>query len=341
MKKKSKSDFLINKNKIIFIDGLIGGGKSLIANITGSIQGVDWWRYESKFEQLCSLNYFKKIDLEDASSLIVKFYNEIYYANFILRHVNFRNKDISSVYKHPRSEKILKRLNLTDNSSKTKYKKSKIIIPFMTHFNSMSSEPLFKSFGEKLVYLYLTKSPYDYQIINHLAKWTKEWEKKKNRFAIFTSFDKKSKKFYPKFVEGYKNEYLKINRFEKAILILKIFSDYKKNIKKINFYKNKYNSKIIIIPFEGFIINPDKYVNSLLKLLGKTTDKILKLSLKKNDVPRKSNFLKRQRIKYHDKKFNDDKVSEYLKNKVSKKYLFELYRQKKNYDNFVKKFNDF
>ena len=55
----------------------------------------------------------------------------------------------------------------------------------------------------------------------------------------------------------------------------------------------------------------------------------------------KSNFLKSQHIKFHDKKFNDDKISEYLKNKVSKKYLFELYRQKKNYENFVKKFDDF
>ena len=90
--KKSKSDFLINVNKIIFIDGLIGGGKSLIANITGSIQDVDWWRYDSKFEQICSLNYLKKIDIEDASNLIVKFYNEIYYDNFILRHVNLLKK---------------------------------------------------------------------------------------------------------------------------------------------------------------------------------------------------------------------------------------------------------
>ena len=56
---KIKIRFLINNNKIIFIDGLIGGGKSLIANITGSIKDVDWWRYESKFEQICSLNYSK------------------------------------------------------------------------------------------------------------------------------------------------------------------------------------------------------------------------------------------------------------------------------------------
>ena len=54
-----------------------------------------------------------------------------------------------------------------------------------------------------------------------------------------------------------------------------------------------------------------------------------------------SNFLENQHIENHDKKFKDDKVSEYLKNKVSKKYLSELYRQKKNYENFVKKFNDF
>ena len=65
----------------------------------------------------------------------------------------------------------------------------------MTHFNSMSSEPLFKSFGKKLVYIYLTKSPYDYQIINHLVKWTKEWEKKKIGFPLLHPLIEKIKNF--------------------------------------------------------------------------------------------------------------------------------------------------
>ena len=106
MKNNSKSDFLINQSKVIFIDGLIGGGKSLIANIIGSIEGVDWWRYESKFEHICTLNYLQKIKSEDATNLLIKFYNEIYYDNFILRSNNFRKKDLTSVYRHPRSKKF-------------------------------------------------------------------------------------------------------------------------------------------------------------------------------------------------------------------------------------------
>ena len=59
MKNLSKSDLMMNQSPVIFIDGLIGGGKTLIANLVGSIKDVDWWKYDSKFEQLCSLNYLK------------------------------------------------------------------------------------------------------------------------------------------------------------------------------------------------------------------------------------------------------------------------------------------
>ena len=53
----------------------------------------------------------------------------------------------------------------------------------------MSSEPLFKSFGKKLVYIYLTKS---LRLSNYksFSKMDKEW-KRKNRFSIITSFNRK------------------------------------------------------------------------------------------------------------------------------------------------------
>ena len=335
MKNNSKSDFLINQSKVIFIDGLIGGGKSLIANIIGSIEGVDWWRYESKFEHICTLNYLQKIKSEDATNLLIKFYNEIYYDNFILRSNNFRKKDLTSVYRHPRSKKILNRLKFDDHLAKKKFKKSKIIIPFMTHFNSLSSEPLFKTFGGRLIYVYLAKSPYDIRIINLIANWTSEWEKKKHRFTILTSFDKQSKKFYPNFIKRYKDEYIKINKFEKAILILKIFSDNSKNLKRINYFKKKYKSKVVVIPFESLIVNPKKYIKILLKNLNKKSDNVLLRSLKKNNVPRNSNFLDNLSKKIMKKKFKEDSILKYFKKKISKKYLFELIKTKKNYETFI------
>ena len=41
--------------------------------------------------------------------------------------------------------------------------------------------------------------------------------KKETWVTILTSFDKQSKKFYPNLPKRYKDEYIKINKFEKAI----------------------------------------------------------------------------------------------------------------------------
>ena len=130
MKNYSKSDLMINQSPVVFIDGLIGGGKTLISNLIGSIKDVDWWRYESKFEQLCSLNYLKKLNNEETSELIIKYYNEIYYDNYILRNSNFRKQDSSSIYNHPRAKKILRRLNYSDQQAKANFKKAKIVFNF-------------------------------------------------------------------------------------------------------------------------------------------------------------------------------------------------------------------
>ena len=39
-------------------------------------------------------------------NLLIKFYNEIYYDNFILRSNNFRKKDLTSVYRHQDQKKF-------------------------------------------------------------------------------------------------------------------------------------------------------------------------------------------------------------------------------------------
>ena len=163
---------------------------------------------------------------------------------------------------------------------------------------------------------------------------TSEWEKKKHRFTILTSFDKQSKKFYPNFIKRYKDEYIKINKFEKEILILKIFSDNSKNLKRINYFKKKYKSKVVVIPFESLIVNPKKYIKILLKNLNKKSDNVLLRSLKKNNVQRKYNFLYNL-IKNYEKKFKEDSILKYFKKKISKKYLFELIKTK-NYETFIK-----
>ena len=41
----------INNNKVIFTDGLIGGGKTLIAGLVSSFKNIDPWIYNSNYEK--------------------------------------------------------------------------------------------------------------------------------------------------------------------------------------------------------------------------------------------------------------------------------------------------
>ena len=52
---------LINNQKVIIVDGLIGGGKSLISPIISSLPNVDQWMMNYWFDQIVALNHLKKI----------------------------------------------------------------------------------------------------------------------------------------------------------------------------------------------------------------------------------------------------------------------------------------
>ena len=349
MKNLSKSDFMINGNPVIFIDGLVGGGKTLVSNLIGSIKDVEWWSCHSKFEQICNLDCNKKIEKDVASSLLVKFYNELYYDNLILRHSNFRKQDVSSIYNHPRQKEILNRIKYSDSFASKKVKKAKLILPFMTHFNTISSATLFRSFGNKLVYVYLTRNPYNIYTLNHLANWTDTWKKKKNRYGAITYYDKLNGQNIPAFIYNHKKEYLKINKYEKAILILKYFCDYNLNLRKMIKLKKKYKSKLIIIPYEKLTIDPVKYVKKLTKSLNKKIDDVLLKSLKENKLPRKSNFVPKginPTFEYNWKKNNNqknlkfDQVDKFIKKKVSKKYFLEICNLNIKYNKFIKNLNE-
>ena len=60
------------KNKVIVTDGMIGGGKTLIANLISSLKNVDPWIYDSNVERFCALNKLKKITKSTSSELIRK-----------------------------------------------------------------------------------------------------------------------------------------------------------------------------------------------------------------------------------------------------------------------------
>ena len=95
--------------KIIFIDGLPGSGKSLVAPIISSLNKNDLWTMNHIYEYIIFLFFKKKISLDAAKSLL-KLYADLDIYNLSLgRNVNFRAFDDSSVQKNLFLRQIKKR----------------------------------------------------------------------------------------------------------------------------------------------------------------------------------------------------------------------------------------
>lgn len=300
---------LFSKQKLIVADGIAGGGKILISNLLTGLPRVDPWIADPINEQMCALLKLKKIKADTATYILKNNYNKIFYDTLLFRDSNFRKSDKSSIINHPRYKDLKGRMHSDDNKVFKKYK-DKLIVHFLTHFISNYSEPIFKAFQKKLVFIRLFRSPLNISMIKHLTKWSIKWEKIKTRDGYIKIYNKKFKQNYPFFMRESAAEYMRANSYEKSIIILE--SVYKKKSNILNFEK-KYGSKIITIPFENLILKPKFYLKKISKSLLVKMDKITSKVMKQNNVPR-----------LFDHQLHDTAGIKFIKNKVNKKYFNKL-----------------
>ena len=335
------------KNKIIVTDGMIGGGKTLIVNLISGLKDIDPWIYDSNIERVCSLNAIKKIDLETSADFLKKNLNEKYFDNFILRHVNFRKQDLSSVVNNIRFKNIKKRKHLSDAAAEKKIKKTKMCLQYMTHQNSPYSEPIFKAYGKQLFYVLILRNPFNIYTINCLARWTKLFSAFDARDGRINFYSNKHKLNFP--FEIKKNEidfYHKLNKYEKSIFFMEYY--YYISVKKIIQFSKKYGSNYIIVPFENLTKNPEKYLKKISKILKAKIDKFTIKNMKKNSVPRNNPEQKIISLVYNfsenlpkgsknlgKKNLSDNDLKKmkykFLKNKVNDKFLKKIIELEKFY----------
>ena len=56
--------------KIVIVDGMIGGGKSLVCSVISSLPNVVTWIDKPQFEQVCALYHLDHLSLDAAKTLI-------------------------------------------------------------------------------------------------------------------------------------------------------------------------------------------------------------------------------------------------------------------------------
>jgi len=309
---------IVNNQKIIITDGVPSSGKSLICNLISSLPKVDPWVLCHYVEHVIALNKLRVLNDNVSEYLIKTNHNVLYHDHLLLRNINFRKSDISSIQKNPKFRILKKRLNF-DETKVLRENKNKVISHFCLHFASIAKKILFQTFKDKLVYIQVYRSPITFSMINRIANWSIQIENSKSRDGHIKFFDKNLKKNFPYFIKDRAKEYISANKYERAIMIIeKNFSLDKIDYRK---YSKKYNSYELIVPFEKLIEDPKKYLQKIGSQVSSKVDKFTYESFRKNRVPRKNNLSKEKK-----------ETLKFLKNKIRSIYFNKLINLEKLYE---------
>ena len=325
--------------KIVFLDGISGTGKTMMAPILSSYDNIEIGSFEYIRECICILSEMDKIDENTAIHLLNINADATLFNSVIGRHTNFRYDDLSSVFNTSKKLKYFKRI-LSSYSGKEildqiKDKKPHSLI--ITHQLLPNFDIAFKAYNERLRIIETVRHPL-YTIENwyHGIKQCRPGEDPRN----FTVWFKYKSYCLPWFTKGWEEKYCDSNTMDKAIFSLKALTDLTNN--KIDLLNPNQKEKILIVPFEKFVLEPFSWLERINSLIGEQLSKSTKKELKKQKCPRKlvtDGPAKKIYMKYGwkkplktEKEVYEDKIN-FVKQRSSKEGLDKLMEMCVDYEN--------
>ena len=270
--------------EVIFVDGLSGAGKTALLTTLSSLEYIEMVRFEHIYEYACALNYLKRIEDDAATSLIRIHIDLACYNSMISRHVNFRPSDISSVIRSPKVSKYLERLFLSDGENViSRIKTERTILHIMTHQLLGISKPIFNSLMDRFVFIEIVRHPLF--LIPAWHSYIDRYGKDPLEMTICIDFQGRD---IPWFAATWGKNYIRSNKMDRIIRSIEFLTNQKTEYLK--HMSNRELKKILVVPFEKFVIDPWPVIKQLERLLSiKHTDATANV-LKKQNIPRKSHL---------------------------------------------------
>ncbi|MDD3375225.1 MAG: hypothetical protein PHY73_05835 [Candidatus Omnitrophica bacterium] len=267
-------------DKIVFIDGQPGCGKTMLASIVAALDKAELLTYSYEIELICMMRYLGRIEL-DAASAAVGLHTDLALYNLMMsREVNFRIGDLSSIFSSAYPWRYIKRLFMKgDEHVPGRIRELNPILTLTTHLLTGMSESIFSQLGDRVVFI---------EGVRHPAYMVRQQELNMERlvrnprdFIIYHFYKGKD---YPFWARGWEEEFDQANAVEKAALFIKHVSEWtNKTRKKV---RDQYGAKIITVPFESFVLDPEPYLDEMCQCLGTRVTSVTRKAMKRQRVPR-------------------------------------------------------
>jgi hypothetical protein len=331
---------------LVLLDGISGTGKTLLNGLVDLYEKNCLPSFNYTLEQLCIGDYLG-FNRRDITEIMLKLQiDQLRYDQEIGREVNFRPKDLSSVFRSSKKIEYIMKLFASDGCSAEK----KLIdnpknLVLITHQLLRSSMILDEIYGASIIRLHAMRHPA--YLFNHWVSCVDLVAKSVRDFSIWIeSFNSTSPWFL--FNEIDLRDYERLSHYDKAAVCVTNLSE-----AALKFHLDlKLNSNYIVFDFENFVLNPESYIESLNEVFNENISKKAYRYLSKEKVPRNHINAGRSRKIYrrygsdkstsiHSHKSNYNQTIEKISSNVSKKYLDRYFDVINEYEQeFGQWFND-
>lgn len=271
--------------KVVFVGGLGGCGKTMLTPIIGSFDRVEIQKYDYTIEHVCTLHYLGKIS-DDVASTMIRLQVDLDLYNMMMsRETNFRWKDLSSVFTNPGKWRYIWRLFLNgDENVIPRIEKEKPILNITMHDLVQRIPTLWMALEERASFIVMVRHPL-YMIKQWMVNAEQFFGREVNPrdFNIHYQYGAYSLNW---FVHGWEEKYLGTNNNMDRVIYL--LESHIKNCNRVMVsLSESQRGGVLLIPFEIFVLNPYPYLDQVQTLLGSKTTPLTYKELKKQSVPRK------------------------------------------------------
>jgi hypothetical protein len=268
-------------DKILFVDGFTGNGKTMLAPIVGSLNRVELMRFNYHLENIIELLYLGAISDEVAVSLIRTWTDIDLYRSLMGRETNFRYSDLSGVFRNQQARRYIRRLFAPgDEEVLARVEREDPILLLTTHTSLVGYRQLYKALEERLCFIELVRHPL--YLIKQTRTYMHHFDSDPRVFhQVFSHGDRELQWW----TLGWEDLYIRSNPMDKAIFMIDKFFQWLEQLEQD--LTTEERQRMIIVPFEHFVLDPQPFIKDFELLLGTTSGDATKKMMKKQRVPRK------------------------------------------------------
>ena len=261
---------------IVVVDGLTGTGKTMYGPLVSSFSSIENGRFYYPLEYVCIANYVGELSNQGAKVLVSNLSDVIYSDGLISREVNFRPKDLSTVWTKKHFRDYVRRLIGPDGEYVLeKIEKDSPVLLLLTHQLLGAMSPFFSAFSERIKVIEAMRHPL--YLVHHWESNFHMWGNSKRDTNLWILGP--NGEALPWYAKSWLEHFLALSDFDRVLESIAFLSN-----DAIN--KSSNNESVLSIPFEHFVTDTQSYIKKIAKHINSEPTKHTKKVLKKQNLPR-------------------------------------------------------